>query len=96
MVFPAMGREVVRIMEPHLRGTALSGFTAFQDIECRLRDAGAVLPKKDVRDFLRPVAGRKAPPAIAGLSYFFVCRAHRMGCFRVKGIINNNYFWILS
>ena len=21
---------------------------------------------------------------------------HRMGCFRVKGIINNNYFWILS
>ncbi len=32
MVFPAMGREVVHLVEPHLRGTALSGFTAFQDL----------------------------------------------------------------
>jgi MFS family permease len=32
MVFPAMGREVVRLVEPHLRGTALGGFTAFQDL----------------------------------------------------------------
>jgi len=32
MVFPAMGREVIRLIEPHLRGTALSGFAAFQDI----------------------------------------------------------------
>jgi MFS family permease len=32
MVFPSMGREVVRIVEPHLRGTALSGFSAFQDV----------------------------------------------------------------
>ena len=32
MVFPAMGREVIRLVEPHLRGTALSGFAAFQDI----------------------------------------------------------------
>ena len=30
-------------------------------LEKRLRDAGAVLPKKNVRDFLRAVAGRKAP-----------------------------------
>jgi MFS family permease len=32
MVFPSMGREVVRLVEPHLRGTALSGFSAFQDL----------------------------------------------------------------
>jgi MFS family permease len=32
MVFPSMGREVVRLIEPHLRGTALSGFAAFQDV----------------------------------------------------------------
>lgn len=32
MVFPAMGREVVQLVAPHLRGTALGGFTAFQDV----------------------------------------------------------------
>ncbi|WP_236646573.1 MFS transporter [Aristophania vespae] len=32
MVFPGMGREVVRIVAPHLRGTALGGFSAFQDL----------------------------------------------------------------
>jgi MFS family permease len=32
MVFPAMGREVVYLVAPHLRGTALGGFTAFQDL----------------------------------------------------------------
>jgi putative DNA primase/helicase len=30
-------------------------------LEKRLRDAGAILPKKNVREFLRAVAGRKAP-----------------------------------
>lgn len=30
-------------------------------LERRLRDAGAILPKKDIRDFLKSVAGRKAP-----------------------------------
>lgn len=32
MIFPSMGREVVHLVEPHLRGTALGGFTAFQDL----------------------------------------------------------------
>ena len=32
MVYPAMGSEVVKQVPPHLRGTAVGGFTAFQDL----------------------------------------------------------------
>ncbi len=32
MIFPAMGREVVHLIPPHLRGAALGGFIAFQDL----------------------------------------------------------------
>lgn len=32
MVFPSMGREVVQLVAPHLRGTAMGAFSAFQDL----------------------------------------------------------------
>ncbi|MBP2307328.1 MFS transporter [Azospirillum melinis] len=32
LVFPAMGREVVHLVQPHLRATALGAFAAFQDV----------------------------------------------------------------
>jgi MFS family permease len=43
LVFPAMGREVVRLVEPRLRGAALGGFTAFQDLAYGLTGPAAGL-----------------------------------------------------
>ena len=32
LIYPAMWRDVVKLVEPHLRGTAVGGFGAFQDL----------------------------------------------------------------
>lgn len=32
LIYPAMGREVIKLVDPHLRGTAVGGFGAFQDL----------------------------------------------------------------
>jgi hypothetical protein len=53
--FPVSDTERVRIEPPPSVVVDPGAF------ERRLRDAGAILPKKDVRDFLKAVAGRKAP-----------------------------------
>jgi hypothetical protein len=53
--FPVSDTERVRIELPP---SVIVDPGAF---ERRLRDAGAILPKKNVRDFLKAVAGRKAP-----------------------------------
>jgi hypothetical protein len=53
--FPVSDTERVRIELPP---SVIVDPGAF---ERRPRDAGAILPKKNVRDFLKAVAGRKAP-----------------------------------
>ena len=53
--FPVSDTERVRIELPPSVVVDPGAF------ERRLRDAGAILPKKNVRDFLKAVAGRKAP-----------------------------------
>jgi putative DNA primase/helicase len=53
--FPVSDTERVRIELPPSIVVDPGAF------ERRLRDAGAILPKKNVRDFLKAVAGRKAP-----------------------------------
>ncbi|MCK0197712.1 MFS transporter [Ancylobacter sp. 6x-1] len=66
MIFPAMGREVVRLVEPHLRGTALGGFSAFQDLAYGLTGpvAGLLADRAGYRSVFLIGAGA----ALAGLA----------------------------
>lgn len=57
MVYPSMGREVVTLVQPHLRGTAISGFAAFQDASYGLTGPLAGL-----------LADRTAYPAVFGIA----------------------------
>ncbi len=43
LVFPSMGREVVHLVEPHLRGSAMGGYAAFQDLAYGLTGPAAGL-----------------------------------------------------
>ncbi len=62
LVFPSMGREVVRVVEPHLRGTALGAFAAFQDVAYALTGplAGLLADAAGVRSVFLLGAGAAA------------------------------------
>ncbi|HEY1719750.1 MAG TPA: arabinose transporter [Magnetospirillaceae bacterium] len=71
MVFPAMGREVVHIVQPHLRGAALGGFAAFQDLAYGLTG---------------PVAGLLADRAGYGSIYLIGAAAAGLGFILALGL----------
>jgi MFS family permease len=74
MVFPAMGSEVVKQVPPQLRGTAVGGFAAFQDMA-----NGATAP---VVGLLADHSGYSAVFLIGGLAATFgvwmAIQAHRL------------------
>ncbi|WP_295987863.1 MFS transporter [uncultured Variovorax sp.] len=77
MIFPAMGREVVHLVQPHLRGTALGGFSAFQDLAYGLTGplAGLLADRAGYRGVF--LAGAAA--AAAGLAIAISLRRARQG-----------------
>lgn len=72
MIFPAMGREVVKLVEPQLRGVAIGGFSAFQDLAYGLTGPLAGL--------LAARAGYDAPFLIGGVAALAgLCIVLRLG-----------------
>ena len=73
LMFPAMGREVVRVIEPHLRATALGAFSAFQDLAYGLTGptAGLLIDRLGFRSVFLIGAGCSL------LGLFVTVRLHR-------------------
>jgi MFS family permease len=73
MIFPAMGREVVHLVEPHLRGAALGGFAAFQDLAYVLTGpiAGAIADRAGINGVFLIGAGG------AGLGFLIALQLRR-------------------